>query len=405
MAERLSREELYDLVWSKTMGSLSTRFGVSNAVLKQTCQRAAIPMPGPSHWTKKAFGKETLQAALPARLPGMDNDVVVGQLSGCDSFSRSKIKQLYPPPRTPPEFPEPIEAVRERIAKAIGEISVPDQVLVWHPTIDYWLKEDEKCRQKLLAGFSSYSFDKPQLDTPFEQRRLRILNSLFFAIQKMNGDPWISFYKWQLNIGIGFGSRRHHPNIRLALDRQQQSNRRVRSVDAQSRSSGPKLALSILCGPNFEAERMTWQDDDEAEIETRMTEIAIEVILTAEIQYRDVMNERYQLTVQRRIEIEEKLRQRRIARERAEKKRLRKIERARISRLLRDAGAFKQANKIRNYVEAIRSSQACDESSATVEFERWSQWALAQAERIDPAHRRAFLKAIYDEDGAKGHAS
>ena len=34
-----------------------------------------------------------------------------------------------------------------------------------------------------------------------------------------------------------------------------------------------------------------------------MTEIAIEVILTAEIQYREVMNERYGV-VQRRIEIE-----------------------------------------------------------------------------------------------------
>jgi hypothetical protein len=64
---------------------------------------------------------------------------------------------------------------------------------------------------------------------------------------------------------------------------------------------------------------MTWQDDDEGEIETRMTEIAVEVILTAEIQYREVMNERYQLTVQRRIEIEEKLRQRKIARARREK--------------------------------------------------------------------------------------
>jgi hypothetical protein len=146
---------------------------------------------------------------------------------------------------------------------------------------------------------------------------------------------------------------------------------------------------------------MTWQDDDEGEIETRMTEIAVEVILTAEIQYREVMNERYQLTVQRRIEIEEKLRQRKIARARAEKKRLRKIERARIARLLRDAGTFQQANKIRSYVEAIRSSQASDESSAADEFERWSQWALAQAERIDPARGRAFLKAMYDEDEAK----
>lgn len=401
MAERISREELYDLVWSKTMGSLSARFGVSNAVLKQACQRAAIPMPAPGHWTKKAIGKETFQAALPARLPGMDNDVVLVRPGEGHLLSRSKMVELFPPPRTPPEFPEPIEAVRERIAKAIGEISVPDQVRLWHPAIDHWLKEDEKCRQRLMAGFSGYSFDKPQLDTPFQQRRLRILNSLFFTTQKMNGHPWLSFRERRLDIGIGFGFSIHHPKIRLALDPQEQSKRRGRSVVAQSRSSETKLALSIRCGPDFEADRMTWQDDDEGEIETRITEIAVELILTAEIQYREVMNERYQLTVQRRIEIEEKLRQRKIARARAEKKRLMKIERARVSRLLRDAGASQQANRIRNYVEAIRSSQACDGFSATDEFERWSQWALAQAERIDPAHGRAFLKAMYDEDEAK----
>ena len=400
MAERLSREELYDLVWSKTMGSLSTRFGVSNAVLKQTCQRAAIPMPGPSHWTKKAFGKETLQAALPARLPGIDNDVVVARPFDRYWFSKSKMKQLYPPPRTPPEFPEPIEAVRERIAKAIGEISVPHQIHLWHPAIDCWLKEHAKRRKKILAGVSSYSLDKPELDTPFEQRRLRILNSLFFAMQKMNGYPWISFREGRY-IDIGFCSCIHHPSIHLTLDPQRQSNRRGRFAVAQSGSSETNLVLSIRCRSDFDADRMTWQDDNEGEIETRMTEIAIEVILTAEIQYREVMNERYQLTVQRRIEIEEKLRQRKIARERAEKKRLRKIERARISRLLRDAGAFKRANKIRSYVEAIRSSQSCDGFFATDEFERWSQWALAQADRIDPVHGFAFLKAMYDEDEAK----
>ena len=400
MAERLSREELYDLVWSKTMGSLSTRFGVSNAVLKQTCQRAAIPMPGPSHWTKRAFGKETLQAALPARLPGMDNDVVVARPFVRYWFSKSKLKKLYAPPSTPPEFPEPIEAVRERIAKAIGETSVPLQVRVWHPVIDCWLKEDAKRRQKQLAGASSYSLDNPHLDTPFEQRRLRILNSLFFAMQKMNGYPWISFREGRY-IDIGFCSCIHHPSIHLTLEPQRQSNRRSRFAVAQSGSSETKLALSIRCRSDFETDRMTWQDDNEGEIETHMTEIAVEVILTAEIQYREVMNERYQLTVQRRLEIEEKLRQRKIARERAEKKRLRKIERARISRLLRDAEAFQQANNIRNYVETIRSSKACDGSSSTDEFERWSQWALAQAERIDPARGKAFLKAMYDEDEAK----
>jgi hypothetical protein len=35
------------------------------------------------------------------------------------------------------------------------------------------------------------------------------------------------------------------------------------------------------------------------------------------------------------------------------------------------------------------------------ELERWSQWALAQADRIDPAIGGTFLKAMQDEDETK----
>jgi hypothetical protein len=146
---------------------------------------------------------------------------------------------------------------------------------------------------------------------------------------------------------------------------------------------------------------LTWPDDDEGKLETHMTEIAVEVILTAEIQYREMAVQQYQSCVERRAQLEEEERQRKLAIERAEKERLRRIEQARIDRLLRDAVAFQQANAIRMYVETIRLSQACDGFSATGEFERWSQWALAQADRIDPAHGGAFLNAMRDEDEIK----
>jgi hypothetical protein len=57
------------------------------------------------------------------------------------------------------------------------------------------------------------------------------------------------------------------------------------------------------------------------------------------------------------------------------------------------------AGAIRQYVEAIRSSAARDTTSAT-ELEQWSEWALAQADRIDPSIAGRFLKAIDDEDAS-----
>jgi hypothetical protein len=35
------------------------------------------------------------------------------------------------------------------------------------------------------------------------------------------------------------------------------------------------------------------------------------------------------------------------------------------------------------------------------DLERWSKWALAQADRIDPAIGGAFLKAMQDEGNAR----
>lgn len=323
----------------------------------------------------------------------MDDEILVAGGNNYYWHSESKEEELQAPLPTPPVFPEPIEAVRERIAWTIGQIGIPHQVRAWHPAIDCFLKEDEERRQKQLAGAYSYSWNKLHLDTPFERRRLRILNSLFFATEKMNGKPSISFREG-LDIGISF----HQRYVHLALDQPKQPNQRHQSPVAQPGASETKLALSIRRGPCSEADRMIWQDDEKGKLETQMTEIAVEVILTAEIQYREMAVQQYRLRVERRAQLEEEERQRKLAIERAEKERLKRIEQARIDRLLRDAAAFQQAAEIRKYVETIRLTQACDGFSVTGEFERWSQWALAQADRIDPAHGGAFLKAMHDED-------
>jgi len=47
---------------------------------------------------------------------------------------------------------------------------------------------------------------------------------------------------------------------------------------------------------------------------------------------------------------------------------------------------------------AVSSGAAC----SAEELERWGQWALSEADRIDPAAGGAFLAALGDEDGTRG---
>ena len=57
MKKILSRQELYDLVWSKPMVQLAQDFELSDVGLKKICKAAYIPTPTLGYWAKKQNGK------------------------------------------------------------------------------------------------------------------------------------------------------------------------------------------------------------------------------------------------------------------------------------------------------------------------------------------------------------
>ncbi len=330
--------------------------------------------------------------AFPLRPPGMSDEVEIGA-GGNTSYGYRTEEDLLAPIGAPPVFYEPIEAVRVRIAETVGHITIPHKVLTWHPTIDRLLKEDEKRREKQLTDRYVMSWEKPVFDSPFERRRLRILNSLFFAVGKMNGRPSVRGREAR-DIGISFFQQ----HLQLALDKPKRPTRRAQRSNADEEASDTRLCLSILKGWGSEEVLATWQDDDVQKLEAHMTDIAVQLILTAEMKYRENVLHGYQWRIQRKAELEEEQRKRKLEAERAEKERQKRIEQARVNRLLRDAAAFQQAGEIRKYVEAVRLRLSPDGSSSAEEIEQWSQWALAQANRIDPAIGGRFLNAVQDEE-------
>ena len=394
MTELFTRRALYDLVWSEPMKTLSERFGISDVALKKICVRATIPTPDRGYWAKKDAGKQTFQAEFPARPPGMSNQILIGKAdhSSYNNWAWNR-EDLLGPIGPPPEFPESIEEVRARIVANVGRVSVPRKVGNWHSAIDRVLKEDNKRREKQLNDPYPMSWDKPLFDSPFERRRLRILNSLFFAVAKMNGKPSVHGREAR-EIRISF-FQQHLP---LSLYRPKCSRGRSGFSNSDSESRDMRLCLSILKGLGSEQSIVTWQDEDDQTLESRMTDIAIQVILTAEIQYRDSAFRQYEWRVQRTAELEEQERKRKLEAERAEKERLKRIEQGKVNRLLRDAAAFDQARTIRNYVEAIRLAQTPEGPRSHKDIEQWSQWALSQADRIDPAIGERFQGAMQDED-------
>lgn len=58
---RLTRQELYDLIWSTPMTKLAESFGVSDVGLAKICDRHRVPKPPRGYWAKKEAGKPVKQ--------------------------------------------------------------------------------------------------------------------------------------------------------------------------------------------------------------------------------------------------------------------------------------------------------------------------------------------------------
>lgn len=66
----VSRERLYEEIWSEPAMHLATKYGVSGSFLARICDRLRVPRPRPGYWNKRAVGKAPPRPPLPKAEPG-----------------------------------------------------------------------------------------------------------------------------------------------------------------------------------------------------------------------------------------------------------------------------------------------------------------------------------------------
>jgi hypothetical protein len=65
MIRTYTRDDLYNLVWSKPLGRLAADLGIEPGPFSALLRRARIPTPPPGYRMKKEFGKPVVQPAPP----------------------------------------------------------------------------------------------------------------------------------------------------------------------------------------------------------------------------------------------------------------------------------------------------------------------------------------------------
>jgi hypothetical protein len=387
----VTREQLYERVWAEPAVKLAKELGVSGPGLAKACRTHGIPVPERGYWARLAGGKRVSKRPLPPRGLGMPSVVAFSRGRYGYREPESELNPDLPPPPAP-EFPESMDKVRARVAKLVGRVrpvaSLEDAV----PAVRQYLEADEERRRKIAA--SKYVWDTPKFESPTEQRRLRILNSL--ALQALQlGCPVLVR-----------GTEAHNLSIRVG---EQHVGFKLEPAPGAARVSGRGRPLKDPVRLRFEISRryhpggalQEWADAKGDPIERHLSEILAELLVTGEQFHRDHAEYRYRWILERRQRV---LDDRRRKEEEAERQRIERIEaakRARRERLAKDAADWRTACDLRAYVaavEAVYSEQAPNRDQGLLA--EWAAWARSEAMRVDPiAGRGAVFDPYVENDG------
>lgn len=255
-----------------------------------------------------------------------------------------------------------------------------------HPRIQKLLDVDEHRRARQAE--SSYpTYDTPVFETSFEKRRLRILNSPLRTLDRMNVSVSIDGREARTLVAhVGDFS------VGFTID----------GVSGKTSATQPKggggpmrCELMALCGGDQPVE--SWSDVEGQPLETRLGDIAVAVVVHGERVCRSSAQHYRDWVIERKAEIVEEERRKEAERRRLERERLERLEKARVGRLLAQSRALREAEEIRAHVSAVRDRQtALDDPLSATGFQQWADWALSQADRIDPVLSGSF-RTVQDD--------
>ncbi len=71
LPKELSREALYELVWTTPATKLAAQMGISDVAFAKRCKKLNIPRPARGYWAKLAAGRTPAKKPLPASVEDM----------------------------------------------------------------------------------------------------------------------------------------------------------------------------------------------------------------------------------------------------------------------------------------------------------------------------------------------
>jgi hypothetical protein len=125
----MTRDELYELVWSKPVTHVAKDYGVSDVAIRKICKKHDIPLPPLGYWAKLQHGKKVEQSKLPPLRKGQQNKfslwvrqkrVLVDNIIQVEEAARdneTRDERRITVPGTRPDRLHPMAAATEKVLR------------------------------------------------------------------------------------------------------------------------------------------------------------------------------------------------------------------------------------------------------------------------------------------------
>ena len=374
---KITRKELYDLVWMVPMTRLGVWLPMDNPGIWMAIHDAKIPRPEMGHWAKVEAGKKVRQTPLPHPERG---DEPAGTIVK-EYYDRVQEEIAKGGKFEVPRSPDPEWLGFER--DPANRITVPDVLTDPHPIVLTTEKALRKAKcghdGRLLLERGKILCVRVTPDTL--DRALRIADTLIKAIEARGFRLEVAEEPDGLMKMVVGGA-----SVDLSLEevcRQEELppkpqtgwERRMGYPPAKDYRMAPTGALCLRLHDYHNYWRKKWEDGKAQRVEGCLNKFFIcvqELIESREKEYKKRAEEA-------RVREEAKQRREKLMQMQQE-------ERDRIAKLEQDSTQWQKSEVIRDYVGAFRRAAESNETPLSPDSEagQWMTWALAQADRLDP---------------------
>jgi len=350
---KLTRKELYDLVWSSPFTALAKKYSISDVGLRKMCIRMEVPFPKSGHWVKVQFKKPVEIIKLSENYSG-DKEVTLNLREEGDI----NIKGIQ----------SPIATLEQEIILTEGQALVVPDRLTNPDKLIVAAKEsltEKNGYSSYRGGFVSTSSQQPRISvTPQNvNRALRFMDTFIKVIQKRGHS--ITFKNHTSLIQIQ--EEAFEFNLREKLKRVPKPKATESSWQEYDYFSTGILTFNV---------KISWQNvewkDGKLPIEKQLAKIIAKLeIKEEELKQRAIEREIHWAKEKEKEVIE------------LEKKKRKEKELSDFKHLLQKAKQWREATMLRTYLNDFET-KAIESGEVSEDFKNWILWARKKADWYDP---------------------